>query len=115
MTEITSAAYEDLRNYMKSEWKYIELQNDKNVKIVRLASTDPRVTISVAAETVKFQVVMKGTDADLQLPITFAKSKIFKDATTNTSLCEESFTQFAMESESDELTVVHTIQVPKVI
>lgn len=114
MAEIKSAAYSDLRNYIKAEWKYIELQNENDTKIIRLANTDSRVTTSIVNDEVKLQVVLKGSDTDLTLPITFAKSSVFKDATTTDVLCEESFTAFAMESASDELTVIHTIQIPKV-
>lgn len=115
MAEITNVAYSDLKNYIKNEWKCIELRTDNDAKILRLNSDDSRVTSNIIGNEIQLQVVLKGSDLDLKKPLVFAKSVLFKDMVSLTSLCEESFTPFNMESDSDELTIIHTIQVPKVL
>lgn len=117
MAEITSYAYQDLRDYIQSNWKYIELQNESGVAILRLSPTDSRCTWTHNAgdQTLKLQVVIKGSDTDITLPCTFAKSVIFNIATGGNAISEESFTPFTLESEQDELTVIHNIQVPQVV
>ncbi|MCC3645823.1 hypothetical protein JGK52_03875 [Cytobacillus oceanisediminis] len=116
MAEITSAAYQDLRSYIQSNWKYIELQDESGNKIVRLSPSDSRVTWThLSAESVlKLQVIIKGSDADITSPKTFAKSVIYNVATGGSPFSTESFTPFKIESDQDELTVIHNIQVPQV-
>ncbi|MGM7635501.1 hypothetical protein [Bacillus sp. Hm123] len=111
MAQIKEAAYEDLRNYIQSNWKYIELQDETGSSIIRLDSTDNRVTSTIEGNNVKITIVIKGSE--LSLPKTFAKSVIFKESTGGIPLSEESFTAFTIEAPEDELTVNHTIQVPQ--
>ncbi|WP_146553433.1 hypothetical protein [Rummeliibacillus sp. SL167] len=115
MAEITTNAYADLRNYILNNWKYIELQDDQSNPILRLSSADSRVTSTIEGNNVKITVVVKGSDADITTPITFAKSAIYNVATDGNALSEESFDNFTMQSENDELTVIHTIEVPHLV
>lgn len=115
MAEITSAAYQDLRDYIQSTWKYIELQDESGVAIIRLSPSDNRVTYTAEGQTLKLQVVVKGSDVDINTPTTFAKSAIFDVATGGTSYSVETFTPFTIESDQDELTVIHSIEVPQVV
>lgn len=115
MTEITTNAYADLRNYILNNWNYIELQDDQSNPILRLSSADSRVTSTIEGNNVKITVVVKGSDADITTPITFSKSVIYNVATDGSPFSIESFTPFTMQSENDELTVIHTIQVPQVV
>ncbi|WP_366162627.1 hypothetical protein ABXS71_06155 [Bacillus infantis] len=116
MAEITSAAYQALRDHIQSNWKYIELQDETGAKIVRLSPSDSRVTWQHATgdSTLKLQVVIKGSDADIVKPKTFAKSVLFNVATGGQSFSTEAYTPFTIESDQDELTVIHNIEVPKV-
>ena len=113
MAEISMAAYSDLRNYMKTNWQYIELQNETGVKIIRFSPSDSRITSIVEGNNIKITVVIKGSDVDITKPSTFAKSVIYNVATGGVSYSTESFTPFTIEGEQDELTVIHTIEVPK--
>jgi len=116
MAEITSQAYQALRNYIQSNWKYIELRDDLGNAIVRLSPSDNRVTWTHNSgdQTLKLQVVIKGSDSDISKPKTFASSAIYDVATGGQAYSVESFTPFTIESDMDELTVIHEIQVPQV-
>lgn len=113
MVEITSSAYQDLRNYIQANWQYVELQDEAGNAIKRLSLNDSRVTSVIEGNKVKITVVVNGTDSTL-IGKTFAKSLIFNVATGGESFSEETFTPFTIESEQDELTVIHTISVPMV-
>jgi hypothetical protein len=117
MAEISSVAYQNLRDYIQTNWKYIELQNDIGTPILRLSPSDSRVTWTHIAgdQTLKLQIIVKGSDADIVKPKTFAKSVIFNVATGGSSFSSESFTPFIIESDQDELTVIHNLQVPQVV
>ncbi|MBB6445632.1 hypothetical protein [Bacillus benzoevorans] len=114
MAEITASAYSDLRNYIQSNWQYLELQDDLGTAIIRLSPADSRVTSTIEGNNVKITVVVKGSDSDITAPKTFAKSVIYKVATGGEPYSTESFTSFTIEGEQDELTVIHTISVPQV-
>ncbi|MGG4039292.1 hypothetical protein [Heyndrickxia ginsengihumi] len=117
MAEITTQAYQNLRDYIQSNWQYIELQDDSDGAILRLSPSDSRVTWTHNAgdQTLKLQIVVKGSDTDITLPKTFASSHIFNVATGGISFSDESFTPFTMSTDQDELTVIHNIQVPQVV
>lgn len=115
MAEITSQAYDNLRNYIQTNWNYIELRNDVGTGIVRLNTTDSRVTSTLEGQTVKLQVVVKGSDTDIAYPITISSSAIYDVATGGNAYSVESFTPFTIESDQDELTVIHNIEVPQIV
>ena len=117
MAEISNQGYQSLRDYIQSNWQYIELQDDTNTPILRLSPSDSRVTWThlVGEQTLKLQIVVKGSDIDITYPVTFAKSLIFDVATGGSAYSEETFTPFTIESDQDELTVIHSIQVPQVV
>ncbi|MBU9720555.1 MULTISPECIES: hypothetical protein [Bacillaceae] len=116
MAEILQEGYSDLRTYIESNWQYIELQNDEGNSIVRLSPTDSRVqwTHSTGDQVLKLQVVVKGSDSDIASETTFGQSAIYKTSSGGNPISVESFTPFTIESEDDELTVIHSIEVPKV-
>ncbi|WP_312753363.1 hypothetical protein [Rummeliibacillus suwonensis] len=91
------------------------MQDDQSNPILRLSNADSRVTSTIEGNNVKITVVVKGSDADITTPITFAKSVIYNVATDGNALSEESFDNFTMQSENDELTVIHTIEVPHLV
>lgn len=117
MAEITSVAYQNLRDYIQANWKYIELQDEASSPILRLSPSDGRVTWThtVGDQTLKLQIIVKGSDVDIVKPKTFAKSAIYNVATGGQPFSIETFTAFTIESDQDELTVIHQIQVPQVV
>lgn len=112
--EITETAYSDIRNYIQSTWQYIELQDESSIPIIRINSADSRVTSVIEGNNVKITVVLNGADPTL-INKTFAKSAIFKVATGGQPFSVETFTPFTIESEFDELRVIHNIEIPKVV
>ena len=116
MAEITASAYQALRNYIQQNWQYIELRDDLGNPILRLSPSDSRVSWvhNAGDQVLKLQIVVKGSDADITKPQTFASSAIYDVATGGQPYSIESFTPFTIESDMDELTVIHSIEVPQV-
>lgn len=115
MAEITAYAYEKIREFAETNWKYIELQDDTNTPIVRLTNTDPRVTIVKDASTIKITITVKGSDVDITAPKTFTKSIVYDKAIGTDAISTEVFTPFTILGDEDTLVVIHTIEIPKVI
>jgi hypothetical protein len=115
MAEINTAGYQSIKDYIQANWKYIELRNGAT-PIVRLSPSDSRVTWThqAGSQTLKLQIIVKGSDTDIPVPQTFTASAIYSVATGGSAYSVESFTPFTMETDQDELTVVHNIQVPQV-
>lgn len=115
MAEITSQAYQDLRDYIQANWKYIELRDDVNGAILRIDPADPRVTWThvPGAQTLELSVTIKGSDADITIPQTFASSAIYKVATGGDAYSVEAFSSsFTIQAAEDELRVKHQLEVP---
>jgi hypothetical protein len=116
MAEVTQQGYQSIRDFIQANWKYIELQDDTGTAVLRLSPSDSRVTWTHVAgdQTLKLQIIVKGSDVGMTLPRTFAKSVIYNVATGGQAFSTESFTSFTIETAQDELTVIHSIQVPQV-
>lgn len=117
MAEINVNGYQSIRDFIQANWDYIELRDDLSAAVVRLSPTDSRVTWTHLAgdQTLKLQIIVKGSDVDIIAPQTFASSAIYDVATVGSPYSVESFTSFTIEADADELTVIHNIQVPQVV
>jgi hypothetical protein len=117
MAEITTSAYQDLRDYMQANWKYIELRDAVGTAVLRIDPTDPRVTWThvPGAQTLELSVTIKGSDAGIVIPQAFASSAVYKVATAGDAYSVENFSSsFTIQAAEDELRVKHQIQVPQV-
>jgi hypothetical protein len=116
MAEITTAGYQDIRDHIEATWIYVEFLDNSDDVILRLPLSDDRVdwTHAPSARTLELTTVITGSDVDITLPQDFRKSSIYKVATAGDALSLESFTIFTIEAESDQLTIKHRIEVPKI-
>jgi len=118
MAEILGAGYQDLRDYIEANWIWIELRDDTNTPILRVDTSDPRVswTHTPGDQVLELTIVVSGSDADITPPQTFRYSAIFKTGPTGGHLFSvEEFTPFTIETVDDQLTVRHQIEVPQVV
>lgn len=116
-TEITSAGYQSLRDFVQANWKFIELRDEVGSAILRLGTDDARVTWehTAGAQTLQLKMIVKGSDSEITLPRTFASSAVYTSAEGGTELAMESFSDFTMEETGDELTVIHQLEIPQVL
>ncbi|NYV68138.1 hypothetical protein HYI36_22940 [Bacillus sp. Gen3] len=116
MAEISELGYQHIRNYIEENWKFIELQNELGAKILRLDTTDPRVTWTHApgSDVLELSITVSGSDAEVTLPKTFAASAIYTSAEASEPVTAvEPFSNFEMTMEEDQITVRHRIEVPQ--
>ncbi len=117
-TEIVSAGYQDVRDYIEATWKYIEVRNSEDAAVIRIGIGDARVTWTHTAgdQTLELTCVLSGDDVDITLPETFASSVLYKVSTSGSPMtAAESFAPFTMSAEGDQLTIKHQVQVPQVV
>lgn len=110
MSSITTYGYSAIQNYIASTFTYLELQ-DQNGNPIKRFNTSNGLTITNVGQTIVYQVVATGDNTFIDK--TVAKSVIYDSSTSTNAFAEESFSPFTFESEEDELTVKHTIQVPQ--
>lgn len=117
MAEISTAGYQSIRDFVQANWKYIELRNGEGTAVLRIGIGDSRVTWthSAGSQTLSLQIVVKGSDAGIALPTTFASSAIYSAASGGTALSVETFSNFTMEASGDELTVIHQLEIPQIV
>jgi len=116
MSVVQNAGYQDIRNYIQDNWKYIELRDENQDPVLRIGIGDSRVTWThtAGAQTLEMTCVIKGSDSDVKnlLPKTFAGAALFKVESEGSAMSEEEFTNFTMSSESDQLTIIYQLEVP---
>lgn len=133
MAEINEQAYQDLRTYIQNNWKQLKLQDEEGNDVVTLQADDQRLTWVHAmkqevvdydemynpiygdvpdSQTLTLQAIIKGADSDITAPVTITKSVVLN--ADNDALSSETLNPFTIESDEDELTVKHNIQVPQV-
>ena len=117
MAEITTQAYQDIRDHIQNTWKFIELRDAQGTAVLRLSTDDSRVnwTHVQGERELKLQINVKGTDSEITIPQSFGASAVFNVETGGSEFSAESFTPFTIESDKDELTIVHAILVPRTI
>ena len=117
MAEITQVAYQDIRDHIQNTWKFIELRNAEGQAVLRLSTDDSRVnwTHVQGERELKLEINVKGTDAEITIPQSFGASAVYNVAVDGTEFSAESFTPFTIESDKDELTIVHAILVPRTV
>lgn len=116
MANATAQAYQDLRDYIVANWRYIELRDSLGNPFLRISTSDTRVswTHTAGSQTLELTVILQGSNSDITVPSTFAQSAIFKTATGGQPMSLETFPSFTMEGIGDELTIKHRIEVPRV-
>lgn len=118
MSVVQNAGYQDIRDYIQDNWKYIELRNESQNPVLRIGIGDPRVTWThtAGAQTLEMTCVIRGNDPDVVslLPQTFAGAALFKVASGGSAMSAEEFTNFTMSSASDQLTIIYQLEVPQV-
>lgn len=116
-SELSAAGYQDLRTYINTNWAFIELRNAQNGAILRLGTTDPRVSWKHAAgaQELILQVEISGSDSGISLPMTVAGSAIFKGGTGGSAMSADTFTSVTLENVLDKVTIQHRIQVPQIV
>lgn len=116
MVEVLAAAYQDLRNYIEGNWRYIEARDPSNLPIVRLqVGGDARAKWVHAAgnQELKVQLTLSGSDPDIPLGTIVAKTLLYKGATGGSPMCEEPITHFYILDPTDSVVMTHKVQVPK--
>lgn len=118
MGAISATGYQDLRDYIQANWRYIEVRDTTGAAIVRLTTSDPRVTWVHGAgeQTLKLRVVLTGSDSDVPVPITARSSAVYKVAVGGTAFNVEILAEgdAPIFADPDNVTVTHSIQVPQV-
>lgn len=116
MATITLAGYNDIKTYVISNWGSVSIMDDSGTQILRLATSDPRITWSTdSINPIVVTIVLKGNDSDLVgiLPKTFGRIQLFKSQGSSTGLtASETFTNFTMTSADDQLTIKFNIEFP---
>jgi hypothetical protein len=112
MAALENAAYDDLRAERVVDWE-MEIQETGGTPVLRVDSSDPRLTVSDNAgnDTTSFVLVLSGDDAEITVPTSVDKSRLFNPAGTAMTAVE-SFSEFTFATTDDQLTVTHTVILP---
>lgn len=123
MAAVTSAGYQDLRDYITANWQYIEIRNasgagTSGTAVVRLPVSDARVDWinGAGAQALQLRVILTGSDADITEPVTLRSSAIYKVASGGSALSAEVLAEgdATINAPADSVTITHTIEVPDI-
>lgn len=113
---IETNAMQAIRDYIQSSWSYVELASYSGTVWKRLALTDPRVqwTHTPGAQTLQLTITIKGTDADVTIPLAIGKISMYNVAVGGSALVSEQFTEQNITVIENVLTLTYQLQIPKV-
>lgn len=116
MAEITEEGYQNIRDYIESNWIYHSLRDNSDDEIVRIDTDDSRTewTHDSESQVLELTTTVAGEDSDISPPQEFAGSEIYDGSSGGDPYADETFESFTIETDSDELTVKHRIEVPEV-
>lgn len=125
-TEIREAGYQLIREYIDSssavppQWDYLELRDANNDPVTRISVTaDSRaqwIHTDSTEQVLIAEIVVTGADSDIPLSTFFEGSAMYTDVSGSgvPELSFDGFPQALIETEDDELTIEHRIEVPEV-
>lgn len=116
MAEINQYGYQKIREFVIANWKYLEVRTPTGVVLKRFSVTDGLTITGTSASTeLVYKVVISGSDATF-IGQSVGKSVLFDSAVSTNAIATENLsTSFTFESAEDELTIIHKLQVPKVL
>ncbi|MDJ0331731.1 hypothetical protein [Planococcus sp. S3-L1] len=115
MAEINQYGYQKIREFVIANWKYLEVRTPTGVVLKRFSVTDGlTITGTSASAEIEYKIVISGNDATF-IGQSVGKSVLFDAATGGSAIATETFSTFLFESAEDELTIIHKLQVPKVL
>lgn len=124
MPEITHEGYQFIRDHIEATWTYMELRDENDQAITRIAITDPRLTWihEPGAQVLILQALVKGADPDIPVPCTIKSSALFAQVVGGNTLSvdllrgDNDVEVVAVVGASlDEVTVLHYIEAPRVV
>ena len=114
--EILSAGYQDLRQYISTNWSTLKVLDASNAVVTTIAlATDTRVSVlaDYTHQEMQYKIVLKGSDSDIGVGKVVAGTQLYKGTTAVGAI--ETFTSFTFENSADTLNITVHIQVPKVV
>lgn len=112
MSNITTYGYNKIQNYLAQNVTYLELQDEQGNPIKRFNTTNGlTIQNDINNRTITYEVVATGDNTFINK--TVSKSVLFDVATGGQPIAVEEFSPFTFESEEDELTVKHKLQLPQ--
>ena len=117
MAEVTAEGYQSIRDFVQANWLYHSLRDDLDAEIIRISPTDARTswTHVAGAQVLELTTTVTGADGDIIPPQTFAGSELYDVSSVGSPLADEIFTSFTIETDSDELTIKHRVEIPQVV
>jgi hypothetical protein len=117
MAEVTTNGYQSLRDYIEANWIYHSLRDGVDGEIIRLSTGDARTswTHTAGDQVLELTTTVAGSDSDIIPPQAFAGSELYDVSSAGSPYADETFEAFTIETDTDELTVKHRIEVPAVV
>ncbi len=114
-TEITEFGYQLVRDYIESDWNYIEIIDENSNPIMRLSTDDERVhwAHDPGDQILVLSVGLSGSDPDLALPKVVTGSVIYHTEISDNPIHSDGMPAAEMNNEADTLTINHRIYVPQ--
>jgi hypothetical protein len=118
LTDISMAAYLDIRNYITTNWLGIELLNASGESILKITTADNRLEWVVDEESniISMNLTINGSDAELAplLPVTISRSRILKgNAVMDDKVLP--YENFILPLPASQLNLSHQIEMPYVV
>ena len=119
--DIYAEGYQDLRDYVQANYKYIALVDNADNEVVRLEiGVDSRANwIHVAgANPLIVQVTVKGSDTEITEPCTLNKAYLYKTTVSAVKMAGGLHTPFTIESgdlgsADDSMVLTYQFELPK--
>ena len=115
-TEIREAGYQTIRDFIESDWDYIELRDDDDSQVTRIQISEDDLAQWVHAsdaQVLEVEVEVQGEDDDIPLDTTFTGSALYNEESGGDELSFDDFSSALIGSEGDILIVTHEIEVPQ--
>lgn len=120
MAEFNANGYEDLRNYLQTNWNHIAVVDDAGTEQLRWdvdANANTSFTSGPGTNPLTAELVITGQDiidAGGSLPVTLSSTEAYKSGSATTIMASDTMTNATLEQDSDQVTITHDYQMPQI-
>jgi hypothetical protein len=109
----SSAFTTDLRQHIKDTWVWLDILNENQESIVRIPTSDPRITWSGDGYSyIQMVIAIKGNDPDIGVPKQIGGVALYKTALSISPLSTQLFTPVQLNKGLDQAVITYRINVP---
>ena len=114
---ITSDGFKEIREFVQTNWKYIEVKDENGNRLFVIDNTDPRISISPTgfeSNPLEMNLFLRGTDSEISAGTKIGGAALLREIDLPSRVELSYLSPFEFQDPEDTLTIRISIQIPTI-